>query len=211
MTKVYLAGPMVFYPDPDAVFAEMKAIMAAFDLVGVAPLDNQVGLEDAQSGPELARSIYRADAELMLGVDAAIFNIDPFRRGTEMDAGTAFEVGFCAARRLPMTGWTVDGRPYPDKVKHFFSETFGLSVSAAAATGSGATSGAARDPDGMLVHSEGMRQNLMIEMAIESLGGAVVADPDWRKAFRGAARRLRRLLDEAVRQETEPPDDNSRN
>ena len=109
MAKVYLAGPTVFMPDADAVFKSMKSILARYDLTGIAPIDNQVGLEQLQPGEGLAEAIYLADEQLMRDSDAAIFNIDPFRRGTEMDAGTAFEVGYCKALGLPMTGWTTDG------------------------------------------------------------------------------------------------------
>ena len=104
--KIYIAGPMVFYPDAVKRFEEMKQILRVCGLTGCAPLDNQLGLEAAAPGRDLARAIYKADETLMRNVDAAIFNIDPFRRGTEMDAGTAFEVGFCKAIGLPMAGST---------------------------------------------------------------------------------------------------------
>jgi nucleoside 2-deoxyribosyltransferase len=192
--KIYLAGPMVFYPDAAAWFDEMKRILAGCGLEGCAPLDNQLGLETAAPGRELARAIYRADEALMRRVDGAIFNLDPFRRGTEMDPGTAFEVGYCKAIGLPMTGWTIDARPYPAKVRDFMQDAYGLDLAETTPNASGATSGALRDADGILVHSEGLHQNLMIEMAIEAAGGKVFASPDWMAAFAGAARCLADLM-----------------
>lgn len=194
MTTVYLAGPMVFYPEPEAVFDEMKAILAPLGLEGVAPIDNQAALEGVGTGTALARRIYKADVEIMKSVDAAIFNIDPFRRGVEMDAGTAFEVGYCRALGLKMTGWTIDGRTYPEKTAALFRDIYNLQLSDAPANESGATSGGQRDPDGMLVHSEGLRQNLMIEMAIRESGGAVYSAIKWRTAFTKAARRLSEIV-----------------
>ncbi|MGF1619487.1 MAG: nucleoside 2-deoxyribosyltransferase [Rhodomicrobiaceae bacterium] len=191
--RVYIAGPMVFYPNAAEHFHEMKQILQDTGLEGCAPLDNQLGLEGATPGRELARAIYEADEALMRDVDAAIFNLDPFRRGTEMDAGTAFEVGYCRALGLPLAGWTTDARPYPEKVRDFMKEAYRLDLHEGAPSASGATSGALRDADGILVHSEGLYQNLMIQMAIEAAGGAVFAAPDWRTAFGEAARHLAKL------------------
>ena len=188
--KVYLAGPMVFWPDADAVFAEMKTMLTALGMDGIAPVDNQAALADIPPGPALARAIYQADEAIMLRVDAALFNVDPFRRGTEMDAGTAFEVGYCRARGLPMAGWTTDGRPYPEKVAAFMRDVFGEDLAAGARNTTGATSGALRDGDGVLVHSDGMVQNLMIDQAIAAGGGRIFAAARWQDAFRQAARQL---------------------
>jgi len=194
MGIVYLAGPTVFLPNAAEVFEAMKAILAQYDLEGAAPIDNQIELEELEPGARLAEAIYLADEQLMREADAAIFNIDPFRRGTEMDAGTAFEVGFCKAFDLPMTGWTTDGRPYPDKVRDYMKTVFGEDLTMAGKNEKGGTSGSLRDPDGILVHSEGLFQNLMIEMAIEKSGGRAYADKNWRKAFDLAAKHLSRII-----------------
>jgi nucleoside 2-deoxyribosyltransferase len=100
-----------------------------------------------------------------------------------MDAGTAFEIGFMHALGKPMVGWTRDARSYPDKVRAFFAITFGLDLVADAMPGAGGRSGSLRDPDGILVHSEGCLQNAMVPAAIEMTGGTVCADADWRRAF----------------------------
>lgn len=180
--------------DADDVFETMKTILARFDLTGVAPVDNQIGLEGLPPGEQLARAIYLADEQLMRRADAAVFNIDPFRRGTEMDAGTAFEVGYCKALGLPMTGWTTDARTYPDKVEDYMRSVFGAELQSVEANDKGGTSGALRDPDGVLVHSDGMYQNLMIDMAIAESGGQVHADATWQIAFERAAEQLARLV-----------------
>jgi nucleoside 2-deoxyribosyltransferase len=192
--RIYIAGPMVFYPDAGQLFQEMKRILRDCNLEGRAPVDNQLGLETATPGRTLARAIYKADEDLMHHVEGAIFNLDPFRRGTEMDPGTAFEVGYCKALGLPIVGWTIDARPYPIKVRDFMKAAYRLELHETAPNCSGATSGALRDADGVLVHSEGLYQNLMIEMAIEAAGGQVFASPDWKTAFAGAARCLAGLL-----------------
>jgi nucleoside 2-deoxyribosyltransferase len=191
---VYLAGPMVFEPDPDAIFAAMKAICAEHGLDGIAPLDDQVGLEGAPPGRALVTAIVRADIALMRRLDAGLFCLDGFRRGPEMDPGTAFEIGFMCALGKPMTGWTRDPRAYPERVAAFFRDTFGLELHATEPGRVGGTSGELRDPDGILVHSKGCLQNAMVDIGIELRGGRVFADPDWRVAFGQAAAHLAERL-----------------
>jgi len=184
---VYLAGPTVFEPDPEASFAVMRAICARHGLQGVSPLDNQLGLEGMAPGRDLLRRIVAADIELMRRLDGGLFCLDGFRGAPEMDAGTAFEIGYMVALGKPVAGWTRDPRHYPLKVQHFFERGMGAALVDAAAGAKGGTSGLRRDPQGMLVHSEGCVQNAMTEIGIELAGGAVCADSDWEAAFDAAA------------------------
>lgn len=192
--RVYLGGPMVFEPDPAAVFIRMKRLCTQFGLAGVAPLDNQIGLEGMPPGKPLLQRIVTADIALMQQLDAGIFCLDGFRRGPEMDPGTAFEIGYMHALGKPLAGWTRDPRPYPAKVADFFNETCGQGLTGTEPGDTGGTSGLLRDPDGVLVHSEGCVQNAMVHVGIELAGGVVCADPDWEKAFAGALASLARRL-----------------
>lgn len=193
--RLYLAGPTVFEPDPEAIFARMKAICARHGLVGVSPLDNQIELQGVPPGRPLALAIVDADIALMHSVDAGIFCLDGFRRSPEMDPGTAFEIGTMHALGKPLAGWTRDVRLYPDRVAAYF----GGSLTATAPGAAGGMSGALRDPDGMLVHSEGCYQNAMTDMAIARSGGIVAADPDWAVAFEQAVRHLAGRLIQGAR------------
>jgi nucleoside 2-deoxyribosyltransferase len=180
---IYLAGPMVFDPDPSVIFDRMKALCFTHGVVGVAPLDNQVGLEGITPGKDLLERIVQADIALMDRLDGAVFCLDGFRRGPEMDAGTAFEVGYMKALGKPIAGWTRDARPYPQRVADFFLATFGAELTQTAVGPVGGTSGLLRDPDGVLVHSEGCVQNAMVHVGIELAGGIVAADSNWEAAF----------------------------
>jgi nucleoside 2-deoxyribosyltransferase len=188
--KIYLAGPMVFAPEPEMLFAKMKRICDRHELTGVAPIDNQTGLEGLPPGHALVEQIVRADISLMKGLDAGLFCLDGVWRGPEMDAGTAFEVGYMAALGRPLMGWTRDGRDYPEKV----AASFAAPLRVAEANAQGGMSGALRDPDGMLLHSEGCVQNAMVHIGIELSGGAVYADKDWETAFTLAVAHLARRL-----------------
>jgi nucleoside 2-deoxyribosyltransferase len=180
---IYLAGPTVFEPDPEASFAAMKAICARHGLSGVSPLDNQMGLEGIPPGRDLLRRIVSADIALMRRLDGGVFCLDPFRGAPEMDAGTAFEIGYMVALGKPVAGWTRDPRHYPAKVRDFFGPAALVPTEAGP---KGGTSGLLRDPHGMLVHSEGCVQNAMTEIGIELSGGTVFADADWKVAFDAA-------------------------
>jgi nucleoside 2-deoxyribosyltransferase len=181
---------MVFEPDPEAFFAPMKAICARHGLEGVSPLDNQVELAGHAPGKKLALAIVTADIELMHSLDGGIFCLDGFRRSPEMDPGTAFEIGYMHALGKKLAGWTRDPLLYPDRVAAYFNAVFGQALTQTAPGASGATSGVLRDPDGILVHSEGCYQNAMAAMGIERSGGMVAADPDWAAAFGQAAAHL---------------------
>ena len=188
--RIYLAGPMVFLPDPEATFHVMKTICRRHGLEGVSPLDNQIGLEGLPLGESLLERIVKADIDLMRTLDGGLFCLDGFRRSPEMDAGTAFEVGYMRALGKPIAGWTSDPRDYPTKVRTYFETNFGLTLAIATPGLKGGTSGITRDPDGMLVHSEGCMQNAMIEFGIKTSGGQILAHADWELAFDRAAATL---------------------
>jgi nucleoside 2-deoxyribosyltransferase len=192
--RVYLAGPMVFDPDPTPIFQRMKILCRERGLTGVAPHDNQIGLEHLPPGKTLLERIVRADIALMDQLDAAVFCLDGFRRGPEMDPGTAFEIGYIKALGKPMAGWTRDPRSYPIKVADYFRDIFGEHLVSTPPGAVGGTSGGSRDPDGVLVHSEACVQNAMVHIGIELAGGAIVADADWEVAFRGAVASVEQQL-----------------
>lgn len=196
MKTVYLAGPTVFLPDAECIFDTMKAVLKDHGLKGVAPVDNQSKLKGVSPGKDLNEAIYKADVEIMNSVTGAIFDISPFRRGTEMDTGTAFEIGYCRSLGIPMTGWTTQKVFYPEYVSEYVRERYGRGLLVDSEETSGAKSGSARDLDGMLVHSSGLYQNLMVQMAIETSGGNVHSNTSWKTAFENAAIQLARILEE---------------
>jgi nucleoside 2-deoxyribosyltransferase len=188
---------MVFHLQPAPLFDRMKALCLTHGVVGVAPLDNQIGLEGVAPGRDLLDRIVGADIALMDSLDAAVFCLDGFRRGPEMDAGTAFEAGYMKALGKPIAGWTQDPRPYPQRVADFFHAVFERPLIQTAPGPVGGTSGSMRDPDGVLVHSEGCYQNAMVHIGIELAGGVVAADPDWERAFSLAVASIARQLQSA--------------
>lgn len=112
MKKVYLAGWDVFKPDAKEEGEKLKALCEKYGFTGLYPLDNEC---------ESADEIYKGNISLINEADYVIANINTFR-GFEPDSGTAFEIGYAAAKgkiiaaytdeSRPMTEWVVDNDGY---------------------------------------------------------------------------------------------------
>ena len=196
MRRVYLAGDLVFRPDAVALYDRLRAICGSVGLQGVAPLDGQAALQGLPPGEATIMAIVAADRDLMDGCEAGLFCLDPFRRGADMDPGTAVEIGYMFAQGKPLCGWTVDGRDYPAKVEGYLAAAWNGVSRPRDGLGMGGSSGDREDPDGMLLHSEGLVQNGMTVGFIRMSGGEVFADADREVAFRLAATHLAGRLHE---------------
>ena len=150
MAQVYLAGPDVFQTDARAIGAAKRAICARHGLIGRFPLDNE--LEVGLGGPSFARRIFAANIAMMEQCDAIIANLTPFR-GPNADDGTAFELGWFAARGRPMMAYLNDSRLLVERTPHRGS----------------------RDADDQEVENFGWPLNLMLVASVEASGGRVIA------------------------------------
>jgi len=147
--RIYLAGPDIFFFEVEKNLENMRRICADHGLVGITPLDGKP-LSSELTKAEQAKVIYERNIALIDSAAALIANISPFR-GVAMDPGTAFEVGYAAARGIPVITWTEDDRDYLIRV-------------------SGAYGGHLRkgederwrDPSGIEVEDFGLPENLMI-------------------------------------------------
>ena len=109
MRRIYLAGPTVFLPDKLARGRALKALCESFGCHGLFPLDADMG-----PTPD-ARRIYAVCVGMLLDSDAVVADLSPFR-GPHVDDGTAFELGFAAARGIPIFGYADDLRPLTDRI-----------------------------------------------------------------------------------------------
>jgi nucleoside 2-deoxyribosyltransferase len=130
--SVYLAGPDVFHPRQDAIFAERRAICRTHGLTAIVPLDGEA---------RTAADIYRSNVAKLDASDGVIANVTPFR-GPHCDVGTAWEVGYAVARGLPTFAFSAAIQGLASRVP------------------AGSTCGT--DPDGMAVEPFGLMENLMI-------------------------------------------------
>lgn len=115
--KIYLAGPEVFHPEARRIGDEKQAICAAAGLEGAYPLDNALDLSGLDKADQ-AREIALANEALMRSCDALIANVTPFR-GTSMDVGTAYEVGFMRGLGRPVFGYTNVASDYATRCERY--------------------------------------------------------------------------------------------
>ncbi len=197
--KVYLAGPEVFLPNAHAILAEKLAICERFGWQGLSPVDNEVDTTGL-SPEEIASAIYRGNVAMMRQADAVIANITPFR-GPHMDPGTAFEVGFFAHADKPIMVYTQHRDELLERV---------VDWSGGQVTRNGHE---VRDRNRHLVENFGLRENLMIDSAIDNQG--VDANPvvspvefgqvfECSRGFEDACRTLYNLLEVARTFKTVP-------
>ena len=99
-TKVYLAGPDVFYPDALARGHQMRGICSDYGFQGVYPLDTPIDL----ALPAASKAIFKANRELIDGADAVLANLRDFR-GFEPDSGTVWEVAYALAKGKTVIGY----------------------------------------------------------------------------------------------------------
>lgn len=182
LPQIYLAGPMVFYPNRDHVFGLMKEICALEGAVGIAPPDGQARLKGLEPGRPLYRGIVEVDFDLIDACDGAVFCLDPYNGRVEMDTGTAVEIGYAFAKRKLMSGWSTEQLTVGERIRELSD---GITTQAAPAT-AGAQSGTERDRNGMLVHSGELCQHVMAQISIELMGGGVFVADYWEGAFRKA-------------------------
>lgn len=155
--RVYLAGPEVFHPKARELGAEKCRLCQEAGLEGVFPLDAEldlVGLPPA----EKARRIALANEALIRSCDAMIANLTPFR-GVSMDAGTAFEIGFMRALSRPVFGYTGTALEYASRSRTFRREEplpFDI------------------DRPGLEIEDFGLAENLMLDVAVNESGAAVL-------------------------------------
>lgn len=107
--RIYLAGPTVFMPDKVARGMALKGLCEDAGCEGLFPLDADLdGATDAQR-------IFDSCIAMLLKADCVVADLSPFR-GPHVDDGTAFELGFTSARKLPIFGYSSDLRPLAHRI-----------------------------------------------------------------------------------------------
>ena len=159
--RVYLAGPEVFLPDAVEVLKEKAELARAAGFDPVTPLDNESLPQGRPFDTGLA--IYRANARLMDGCDLIIANLTPFR-GVGADPGTAFELGYMAARGARIAAYTNRATPHFERIRdeHYLGQ---VTLDPA---------GEYRGPDGLALENFDMSDNLMLAGAIAEGSGILV-------------------------------------
>ncbi|HEY9298219.1 MAG TPA: nucleoside 2-deoxyribosyltransferase [Phormidium sp.] len=146
--RIYLAGPDGFLPDPIKAAKAKQEICQKYGFIGMFPLDNKLNLTHL-SPKEGGIAIYKSNIQLMDSCDLIVANMTPFR-GSSMDVGTAFEMGYMTAQGKPVFGYTNDGRLFAQRIPQISPDL---------------------DDQGMAIEHFDMVENLMLEAAIIVSGG----------------------------------------
>ena len=157
MVKVYIAGPDVFLPEPQAVGERLKNVARRHGFEPLFPLDNAIDLK-ATENPSLA--IFEGNRAMIDAADVVVANLNAFR-GAEPDSGTVWEVAYAIGRGKPVIGYVASEMSMRERVLRL----------------EGAAGGAAKgcDRDGMSIEDFGHPLNLML---VHSLTALVVGDFD---------------------------------
>lgn len=160
LKRIYLAGPEVFLPDANDLFQRRIEYAASKGFLAKSPFDagpHPAGI----TGTELARRIFQANYQLIDESEIIIANCNVFR-GALADDGTAWEIGYGAAKGKIIFGFIDQKIPLPEIVeKHIPTMQH--------------SSGYRIDPQGYLVNETfGNSVNLMLEYSIEQSGGQLV-------------------------------------
>ena len=154
--RIYLAGPDVFLPDAVDIGRRKKEICAAHGVSGLYPLDNAI---DRLAG-DISLNIFKGCEAMMDAADAIIANLIPFR-GPGADPGTAYELGYMAARGKFCLGYSNDPTIYAERVRLL--------------TEVRSQDGRLVDAEGLAVEDFGLSDNLMMIHALDLHGCPLVA------------------------------------
>jgi nucleoside 2-deoxyribosyltransferase len=162
LPRVYLAGPDVFFPQPELWAAGKKTICDRYGVTGVSPLDELANEPSDWADFPLWRRIALRNEAHIRSCQGLIANLTPFR-GPSADVGTVYETGFARALGLAIFG-------YATTTEAFLPRTL-RALGGAAKT---QPDGSWHDGDGLLVEQFGLFDNLMIEGGITGSGGTLV-------------------------------------
>jgi len=179
--RVYLAGPDVFYPNPEMQAEKKKEICKRYGLQGVFPMDEEVKNWDHLTPEMRAQQIFENNVKLMESCDIIIANMSPFR-GPSMDVGTAFEMGYMASLRKIVVAYSDDHRPFAKRTIEFLKKD-GHSLYLD-------NQNRLRDNNDLEIEDfEGLEDNLMLPGAVK-LGGSQI-QPNFEAAVQEAIRLTR--------------------
>ncbi|MSP02538.1 MAG: nucleoside 2-deoxyribosyltransferase [Acetobacteraceae bacterium] len=160
--RVYLAGPDVFFPEPERWFEQKKAICERYGLTGVSPLDSLAKEPATWAALPFWRMIALRNEAHIGSCQAVIANLTPFR-GPSADVGTVYEVGFARAKGLKVFAYATTDSPFLVRI-----------LTALGPAAHRRADGSWLDGEGLLVEQFGLFDNLMIEGGIAESGGLLI-------------------------------------
>lgn len=115
-SKIYLAGPEVFYPNAIAIGEKHKEFCNANGYIGLYPLDNCI---KRKTPDETAQAIVEANIKMIQECDFVLANLSDFRGSPEnpaCDSGTAWECGYALAIGKKVIAYTNNNNSIPREI-----------------------------------------------------------------------------------------------
>ena len=122
MKYIYIAGSSVFREDAIDYGEKLKKLCEKYGFIGLYPLDNKF-----TNSYDIALGNY----DLIDKCDIVIADCTPFRSNSEMDSGTACEIGYAYAKGKKVVVFSENNKTMIEKVgskkdeKGYFVEDFG--------------------------------------------------------------------------------------
>ena len=187
--RIYLAGPEVFFENPQAEADMKKRFLAELDHEGCFPLDNEIAIEASSAPSEVGLRIGRANVDLMNACDAIIANLSPWH-GPSADVGTVAEIIYMGTLGKPVAAYSTGHPDFLARVEDQYRATHpGVDFVRA-------DDGRLFAPDGYSVEEFGLFDNLMLPHFLEMWGTSI--QPNFEAAARELAKRLERIASPAL-------------
>lgn len=145
--KIYFAGPNVFHPHVKKMETEIIALGKELGFTALIPGDSEINWDNPDK-KGIAREIFDINLHHLNSCDGVIANVTPFR-GACVDDGTAWEIGYAYARRVPIVTYGTG------------PQTTGDVIESVAGVDSNYDN-PRRDLNGFLIEEFGFHNNLMI-------------------------------------------------
>ena len=157
--KIFASGPQYLLPNVEEHTAWLQAVCEQHGFTLLSPSDNAI---DFTLPPrELSATIYRSNIELIKIADFVIADCNPWR-GTCMDDGAAYELGFAAALGKSIYGYITKMDSLTARVIEYIKLTPDAN-------------GQYIDQDGFIVGDDfGTSINLMMQDGMLASGGRLV-------------------------------------
>lgn len=145
--KIYFAGPNVFHPLVKEMEKKVEQLAEELQFTALIPGDSGIDWSNPNK-KELAQQIFDINVEHLNNCDAVIANVTPFR-GACVDDGTAWEIGYAFARKIPIVTYGTG----PKTTGEIIEAVSGIDP---------AFEEPRRDSNGFLIEEFGLQNNLMI-------------------------------------------------
>jgi nucleoside 2-deoxyribosyltransferase len=165
ISSIFLSGPDLWFPDAADHARRKREACEAAGYAGVSPFDGV--LTETEPSEAMAREIYADNITRLKACDALIANLTPWR-GPSCDPGTAFEMGYASALKMPVFAYMNVSDEEDADHRSRVEMLAGARLE---------DDGTIRDDNGCLIEDFGLPENLMLWAEARRFFVIVTPDP----------------------------------